>query len=120
MNYFVPEGSYATDALDPATAAPAAWADDLRPKPGAPTDIVVGEASVRDLSIASNSGIQHKGQYLGLTEEGTTGPDGVRTGLSHLLELGITHLHLLPTYDLRLSTKAARPRPTATAGATTP
>jgi pullulanase len=85
--------------LDPATAAPPGWADDLRPKPGAPTDIVVGEASVRDLSIASNSGIQHKGQYLGLTEEGTTGPDGVLTGLSHLLELGITHLHLLPTYD---------------------
>jgi pullulanase len=98
--------------LDPATAAPTGWADDLRPKPGAPTDIVVGEASVRDLSIAPNSGIEHKGQYLGLTEEGTTGPDGVRTGLSHLLELGITHLHLLPTYDFAAIDESLPPSPT--------
>ncbi len=97
--------------LDPATAAPDGWADDLRPKPGAPTDIVVGEASVRDLSIASNSGIQHKGQYLGLTEENTTGPAGMRTGLSHLLELGITHLHLLPTYDFAAIDESRPPAP---------
>jgi pullulanase len=98
--------------LNPATAAPPGWADDLRPKSGAPTDIVVGEASVRDLSIAPNSGIQHKGQYLGLTEEGTTGPDGVRTGLSHLLELGITHVHLLPTYDFAAIDESLPPSPT--------
>jgi pullulanase len=97
--------------LDPATAAPAGWVDDLRPKPGAPTDIVVGEASVRDLSIAPNSGIQHKGQYLGLTEENSTGPAGVRTGLSHLLELGITHLHLLPTYDFAAIDESRPPAP---------
>jgi pullulanase len=97
--------------LDPATAAPAGWADDLRPKPGAPTDIVVGEASVRDLSVAPTSGIQHKGQYLGLTEENTTGPGGVRTGLSHLLELGITHLHLLPTYDFAAIDESRPPAP---------
>ena len=98
--------------LDPATAAPAGWADDLRPKPGAPTDIVVGEASVRDLSIAPNSGIQYKGQYLGLTETGTTGPAGVRTGLGHLLELGITHVHLLPTYDFAAIDESLPPSPT--------
>jgi pullulanase len=97
--------------LDPATAAPAGWADDLRPQPGAPTDRVVGEASVRDLSIAPNSGIQHKGQYLGLTEENTTGPGGMRTGLSHLLELGITHLHLLPTYDFAAIDESQPPAP---------
>lgn len=97
--------------LDPATAAPAGWADDLRPQPGAPTDMVVGEASVRDLSSAPTSGIQHKGQYLGLTEENTTGPGGVRTGLSHLLELGITHVHLLPTYDFAAIDESLPPAP---------
>ncbi|HET9504285.1 MAG TPA: type I pullulanase [Hymenobacter sp.] len=97
--------------LAPTTAAPTGWADDLRPKPGALTDIVVGEASVRDLSIAPTSGIQHKGQYLGLTEENTTGPGGVRTGLSHLLELGITHLHLLPTYDFAAIDESRPPAP---------
>ena len=98
--------------LDLATAAPTGWADDLRPKPGAPTDIIVGEVSVRDLSIAPNSGIEHKGKYLGLTETATTGPDGVRTGLSHLLELGVTHLHLLPTYDFAAIDESLPPSPT--------
>jgi pullulanase len=85
--------------LDPATASPAGWAEDLRPKMGAPTDIVIGEVSVRDLSASPQSGIKNKGQFLGLTEPGTTGPGGVRTGLSHLQELGITHVHLLPVND---------------------
>jgi len=98
--------------LDPATAAPTGWADDLRPKPGAPTDNVVGEVSVRDLSIAPTSGIQHKGKYLGLTETATTGPGGVRTGLSHLLELGVTHVHLLPTYDFAVIDESMPPSPT--------
>jgi len=97
--------------LDPAAAAPAGWADDRRPQPGAPTDRVVGEVSVRDLSVAPNSGIQHRGQYLGLAEENTTGPGGVRTGLSHLLELGITHLHLLPTYDFAAIDESLPPAP---------
>jgi len=85
--------------LDPATASPAGWADDLRPRLGAPTDIVVGEVSVRDLSADPASGIKNRGKFLGLTEPATTGPGGVRTGLSHLQELGITHVHLLPVND---------------------
>ena len=83
--------------LDPATAAPPGWPDDLRPRPSASP--MIGEVSVRDLSADPNSGIRHRGQYLGLTEVGTAGPAGVRTGLAHLQELGITHLHLLPTND---------------------
>jgi pullulanase len=85
--------------LDPATASPAGWAEDLRPKMGAPTDIVIGEVSVRDISASPQSGIKNKGKFLGLTEPGTTGPGGVRTGLSHLQELGVTHVHLLPVND---------------------
>jgi pullulanase len=97
--------------LDPATTSPANWQEDYRPKMGAPTDIVVGEVSVRDLSIAPNSGIQHKGKFLGLTELGTTGPGGVRTGFSHLQELGVTHVHLLPTYDFAAIDEALPPSP---------
>ena len=85
--------------LNPSLASPAGWQEDLRPRPGAPTDIVIGEVSVRDLSASPQSGIRNKGKYLGLTEPGTTGPGGVRTGLSHLQELGITHVHLLPVND---------------------
>ena len=85
--------------LAPATASPLGWAEDLRPKMGAPTSIVIGEVSVRDISASPQSGIKNKGKFLGLTEPGTTGPGGVRTGLSHLQELGVTHVHLLPVND---------------------
>ncbi|WP_375419371.1 type I pullulanase [uncultured Hymenobacter sp.] len=85
--------------LDPAKASPAGWADDFRPALKQPTDVVLGEVHVRDFSQHPLSGIQHKGQYLGFTEGGTRGPGGVSTGLDHLQELGLTHVHLLPTND---------------------
>ncbi|AHJ99624.1 type I pullulanase [Hymenobacter swuensis] len=85
--------------LDPATVSPAGWADDVRPRLRQATDVVIGEAHVRDLSMDPQSGVQHKGKYLGVAETGTRGPQGVKTGLDHLTELGITHLHLLPTND---------------------
>ncbi|TGE15250.1 type I pullulanase [Hymenobacter elongatus] len=85
--------------LDPATASPANWPDDRRPELKQATDIVIGEAHVRDLSMHPQSGIEHKGKFLGVAETGTHGPEGVGSGLQHLLELGITHLHLLPTND---------------------
>ncbi|RSK50804.1 type I pullulanase [Hymenobacter rigui] len=85
--------------LDPATASPAGWEEDARPELKQPTDVVIGELHVRDLSMHPQSGVQQKGKYLGLTEAGTRGPGGVKTGLDHLAELGITHLHLLPTND---------------------
>ncbi len=85
--------------LDPATVSPAQWAQDKRPALAQPTDIVIGEVHVRDLSMAPNSGIQQKGKFLGFTEAGTKCPNGVKTGLDHLVELGLTHVHLLPIND---------------------
>ncbi len=98
--------------LDPATAAPAGWADDRRPRLPHPTDIIVGEVSVRDLSADPQSGIQHQKQYLGLTETGTAGPLGVSTGLQHLQELGVTHVHLLPVNDFAAIDEALPPSTT--------
>ena len=95
--------------LDPASAAPPRWADDLRPALAQPTDIIVGEAHLRDLTVQPQSGIRHKGRFLGLTEGNTRGPGNVLTGLPHLLELGITHLHLLPINDFN-SVDEARPQ----------
>ncbi|AIZ62591.1 pullulanase [Hymenobacter sp. DG25B] len=85
--------------LDPATVRPLEWEDDVRPKLRQATDIIIGELHVRDLSMQPQSGIQHKGKFLGVAEIGTRGPEGVKTGLDHLSELGITHVHLLPTND---------------------
>ncbi|AMR29879.1 hypothetical protein A0257_20405 [Hymenobacter psoromatis] len=95
--------------LDPDRTAPAGWADDRRPRLPHPTDVVIGEVSVRDLSSDPQSGIQHKGKFLGLTETGTTGPQGVSTGLQHLQELGITHVHLLPVNDFAAIDEALPP-----------
>lgn len=43
---------------------------------------------------------QFKGKYLGVAERGTSNSHGEKTGLDHLIELGITHLHLLPLHDM--------------------
>lgn len=58
------------------------------------TDAIIYELHVRDATIAVNSGIRHKGKYLGLAENGTK-----VTGLDHIRNLGVTHIHLLPVFD---------------------
>lgn len=81
---------------------PAGWASDKSPDFSADnktTDAVIYELHIRDASIHKNSGIQHKGKYLGLAEENTKNKDGLATGLSHLKEIGVTHIHLLPFFD---------------------
>ena len=60
-----------------------------------PTDIVIYEMHHRDLSIAPDSGVKHKGKYLALTEEGTRSAEGLATGLDHLKELGVTPAELV-------------------------
>ena len=85
--------------LNPVLAQPPGWPDDLRPALKQTTDIVIGEVHMRDLSMHPQSGIRQKGKYLGAAQVGTRGPAGVSTGLDHLVELGLTHVHLLPTND---------------------
>jgi pullulanase len=78
---------------------PVNWANDKSPAFRSPTDAIIYELHVRDLSISSNSGIKNKGKFIGLAEAGTKNPAGLSTGLDHLKELGVTHVHLLPSYD---------------------
>jgi pullulanase len=66
---------------------------------GNPTDAVIYEVHIRDISVAPNSGISNKGKFLGLTELGTLNPHGQSTGLDHMAEMGVTHVHLLPAFD---------------------
>ena len=78
---------------------PDGWSNDIRPAMKNPADIVLYEMHHRDFSIHSSSGIQHKGKFIALTETGTTTSDGQKTGIDHLKELGITHVHILPSFD---------------------
>jgi pullulanase len=75
------------------------WENDNRPLLKSPADIILWEIHVRDFSIHPSSGIQNRGKYLAFTETGSRSPEGHKTGIDHLVELGITHVHLLPVYD---------------------
>lgn len=80
---------------------PPNWLTDKRPPQADFNSIILYELHVRDLSAHINSGITNRGKYLGLTEKVTHNIAGDATGLDHLKELGITHLHLLPVFDYR-------------------
>ena len=78
---------------------PEGWDDDPRPEQRMYSDAVLYELHHRDFTIAPDSGVEHKGKFLALTETGTRSPEGQATGLDHLRELGVTHIHILPSFD---------------------
>ena len=85
--------------IDMATTNPKGWENDKHVLPANPTDMAIYEVHMRDFSISPTSGIKNKGKFLAFTEKGTKSPEGLATGIDHLKELGITHVHLLPSYD---------------------
>ena len=75
---------------------PDGWEADKRPPVCPP---VIYELHHRDYSISHSSGVRNKGHFLALTERGTRSPEGLATGIDHLVELGVTHVQLLPSFD---------------------
>lgn len=78
---------------------PEGWSDDPCLPQLHPVDCVLYELHHRDFSMSSDSGICHRGKFLALTETGTHTVHGLSSGLDHLRELGVTHVHLLPSFD---------------------
>ena len=78
---------------------PQGWDKDVRPELKSFADIIIYEMHHRDFSIDSLSGIVHGGKFLALTEAGTRSARGQKTGIDHLKELGVTHVHILPSFD---------------------
>ncbi len=71
-----------------------------RPKfSGVPTDAVVYESHVRDFTIHNSINAKNPGTYDAYTEEGLLTPKGNKAGVDYLVELGITHVQLLPIFD---------------------
>ncbi len=86
--------------LDMNSTDPAGWDEDRNPNAVlSPNDAVIYELHLRDISSDPASGIRNVGKYLALTETGTKTPGGCATGLDHIKELGVTHIHILPFYD---------------------
>ncbi len=71
------------------------------PRLASPTDAVIYEMHVRDFTVAPSSGVERAGLYLGWTEGGTRlpGDETITTALDHLVELGVTHVQLMPVHD---------------------
>lgn len=85
--------------IDLKTTDPEGFAADHGPKLPHYTDAVICEISVADTTGDDSCGVKHPGKYLGLTEQGMCGPQGVKTGTDHLLELGVTHVQIMPAFD---------------------
>lgn len=86
--------------IDRVATNPPDWDKDTRPELTSPADMIIYEMHHRDFSIDPSSGIEHKGKYLALTEPRRSVPEtSVPTGIDHLVDLGVTHVHLLPSFD---------------------
>ena len=85
--------------IDFSKTNPEGWATDKGPEVKHINDAVIYEMHHRDMSMHPTSGIVNKGKFLAMTEEDTHTPEGQKTGIEHLKELGVTHVHILPSYD---------------------
>lgn len=95
--------------IDMERTNPQGWENDRGPELNSITDAVIYEMHHRDFSVHPSGGIVHKGKFLALTERGTTNDYGAATGIDHLRELGITHVHILPSYDYNSVDEANAP-----------
>ena len=75
--------------IDPAKTNPEGWEKDTHPVTKSPADLVIYEMHHRDFSIARKDAA-HPGKFLALTEP---------WAISHLKELGVNAIHILPSYD---------------------
>lgn len=78
---------------------PEGFAEDKGPEVKNWTDIIVYEMSVLDTTMDESCTAKYKGKYLGLTETGLKTENGTATGLDHILDMGVTHVQLMPCYD---------------------
>ncbi|MFM8192689.1 MAG: type I pullulanase [Actinomycetota bacterium] len=84
-----------------ASTNPKNW-EKTKPKfSGKPTDSVIYELHVRDLSMDKSTPFpaNARGKFLGLTYSNLKGSAGQPVGINAIKDLGVTHIQLLPIYD---------------------
>lgn len=77
---------------------PEGWNEDKSPEVD-PTETVIYEMHYRDMTAHESAGSSNPGKYIAMAEHGTRSHEGLSTGIDHLREMGVTHIHLLPTAD---------------------
>ena len=80
---------------------PDGWKEDKPVNLRAFTDAIIYEMHVADTTALESSGVEEKlrGKYLGVIQESEN--NGVATAFSHLKELGITHVQVMPIMIFR-------------------
>ncbi len=86
--------------LDMNTAEPTGWkTESFTPENFENyTDAEIWEVQIRDFSNGISSS-KYKGKYLAFTETGLKNASGEKVGVDYLKDLGITHVHLMPSFD---------------------
>lgn len=87
--------------IDFVATNPEGWDNDVRPPLANYDDIILYELHIRDMTIHPSSGAKERGKFAGLSQTGTTSAEGLKTGIDHIKELGVTHVHILPVFDFR-------------------
>lgn len=83
--------------LDDSALLPAGWENLVKPALDAPEDIVLYELHIRDFSVFEpDIPEQERGTYLAFTHPDSHGMRHLR----RLAEAGLTHVHLLPAFDV--------------------
>jgi pullulanase len=83
--------------LNDVTQKPEGWDDLLKTGLQAPEDITIYELHLRDFSVNDPTVTsEQQGTYLAFTNMNTRGMKHLRS----LADAGLTHLHLLPTFDI--------------------
>ena len=83
------------------TTNPKGWNREKPKFSGNPTDAVIYELHVRDLSMDKSAPFPKsaRGKYAGLTYPNLKSSSGQPVGVAAIKDLGVTHLQLLPIYD---------------------
>lgn len=85
--------------LDTAACNPAGWDSQDYVELEHYTDACLYELHVRDFSIDPSGNFCYKGRFLAFIEQGLINAGGDSVGIDHLKEMGITHVHLMPSFD---------------------
>ena len=84
--------------VDLSLTDPENWDESFKTGIQSYSEAVIWEVHVRDFSNTIPDS-QYKGKYLAFTERGLKNENGISVGMDYLVDLGITHVHLLPVYD---------------------
>lgn len=85
--------------IDLDSTDPAGWAaENFETEIENYTDAQIWEVHIRDFSNKIENS-NHKGKYLAFTETGLKNSNGIPVGVDYVKQLGITHIHLLPSFD---------------------